>query len=67
MGDEGFKEGLPRRAGSGGVFVGEVDKFDAVVAAEAGEFGGEFDRIAMAPGPPETVLAAVMAMMGATA
>ena len=67
VGDQGFEEREPGFAVCGGIFVGEVDEFDALLAMEAGEFGREFDRVAMTPLPPEAVLAAVVAMMRAAA
>lgn len=67
FGDEGFEEGFPGVAIGGGVFVGEVDDIDSVLAVEPGEFPGEAGRVTVAPSGPEAALAAVAAVVGATA
>jgi len=67
VGDQRFEEREPGFAVCGGIFIGEVDEFDALLAMEAGEFSGKFDGVAMTPLPPKAVLAAVVAMMRAAA
>ena len=57
-------KGAPGGFGGGGVFVGEVEELDAVLAVEPRDFGSEFLRVAVAPAPPEFALAAVVAEVG---
>ena len=65
LGDERFEKSPPRRPGRGGILVGKVDDFEAVLPVQASQFGGKFDRVPMPP--PKPVLSAAMAAVRTTA
>lgn len=67
FGDQRLKKRLPGAPGGGGVSIGEVDEFDALLAHQPGDFARQPDRIAVAPAGPESALPAIGAKMRATA
>src|SRR5262245_48062120 len=65
--DQRLQKRPPRFAIRGGVFIGQVEYLDAMVAMQSRDLRRELHRIAMTPLPPEPMLSAVMAMMGTPA
>ena len=67
LGDDGFEEFAPSFLRGGGVFVGEGNHGDALLAIEPPDFSGELLGIAMAPASPEAALTAIATQMRAAA
>src|SRR5687768_3338315 len=61
--DHRFQEGLPGRTRGCRIFVRKVDQLDALFPMQARQLSGELHRIAMPPGAPKLVLAAIMTTM----